>query len=166
MSTQEAHPADARATSTFRFGHVGLTVSNIERAIEFYAVVLQSDPPDVWTGERKKYLDDEVGYEDVILKVAAFDLPAGYLELLQYVNPQGGHIDPETYQVGHVHLCFDVDDIHAEYERLNNAGIGAEFRSRGPVVVPNDDPDWAGYKCLYFRTPDGHSIELAEAHDE
>jgi hypothetical protein len=46
--------------------------------------------------------------------------------------------DAETDNVGHVHFCFDVDDIQAER---------------------------AGYKCLYFRTPDGHTTELAESHE-
>jgi glyoxylase I family protein len=165
MSTQEAGDVAAHSRSTFRFGHVGLTVSNIEAAIQFYSVVLQAEPPEVWVGERKKYLDDEVGYEDVTLKVAAFDLPNGYFELLEYAEPRGNQADPETNNAGHVHFCFDVDDIQAEYDRLHDAGIGIEFRSSAPVVVPDDDPDWAGYKCLYFRTPDGHTIELAESHD-
>jgi glyoxylase I family protein len=166
VSTQEEAASTAgRTGSTLRFGHVGVTVSNIEHAIEFYSVVFQAEAPEIWVGEGKKYLDDEVGYENVILKVAGFDLPAGYFEILEYANPRGGAIDPETNQIGHMHFCFDVDDIQAEYERLSGAGIDVEFRSGGPIVVPEDDPDWAGYKCLYFRTPDGHTIELAEAHD-
>jgi catechol 2,3-dioxygenase-like lactoylglutathione lyase family enzyme len=165
VSTQEAAQAGTQSPSTFRFGHCGLTVSNIESAIALYSVVLQADPPEVWVGERKKYLDEEVGYQDVTLKVAAFDLPNGYFELLEYANPKGAVNDAETNNVGHVHFCFDVDDIQAEYDRLVSAGLGLEFRSSGPVVVPDDDPDWAGYKCLYFRTPDGHTIELAESHE-
>jgi catechol 2,3-dioxygenase-like lactoylglutathione lyase family enzyme len=165
MSTPESETTAIQAPSKMRIGHVGVSVSNMEEAIAFYKVVLQAEPTEIWDGVDKPYLDHEVGYDDVHLRVATFAMPVGYFELLEYVNPKPGRIDPESYNAGHVHICLDVDDIQAEYERLRDADIGIEFRGDGPSVVPDDDPDYAGYKCLYFRTPDGTSIEIAEVHE-
>jgi catechol 2,3-dioxygenase-like lactoylglutathione lyase family enzyme len=162
MSTQETESTPATTPSKMRIGHVGVSVANLEEALEFYKVVLQAEPSEIWVGEGKDYLDHEVGYENVNIRIASFPMPIGYFEVLEYVNPKPGRIDPESYNAGHVHICLDVDDIQAEYERLRDADIGIEFRGDGPSVVPDDDPDYAGYKCLYFRTPDGTTIEIAE----
>jgi glyoxylase I family protein len=166
MSTSEtANAPISTGARKARFGHVGVSVSNLEEALKVYEVVLQTKPSEVWDGKGKPYLDEEVGYADSHIRIATFELDKGYFEVLEYIHPKPGRIDPETYNAGHVHFCFDVDDIQAEYERLRAAGIGIEFRSEGPVVVPDDDPDYAGYKCLYFRTPDGTTFEIAEVHE-
>jgi catechol 2,3-dioxygenase-like lactoylglutathione lyase family enzyme len=166
MSTSQAEASSTAAGARkARFGHVGVSVSNLEEAIKFYEVVLQAEPSEIWEGKGKPYLDDEVGYTDSHIRIATFEMDKGYFEVLEYLSPKPGRLDPETYNAGHVHFCFDVDDIQAEYERLRDADIGIEFRSEGPVVVPDDDPDYAGYKCLYFRTPDGTTFEIAEVHE-
>lgn len=157
--------ANQGGKTEFRFDHFGVSVTNIEEALEFWKVVLQAEPSDIWEGKRKKYLDDEVGYVDCYIRIAWIDMPQGQLEILEYVDPKPGKIDPESYNAGHMHFCFGVADIDAEFERLKAAELGIEFRSNAVVVVPEDDPDFPGYKCLYFRTPDGSTIELAQILD-
>jgi catechol 2,3-dioxygenase-like lactoylglutathione lyase family enzyme len=164
MSASEANAAGA-VKPKFRFGHVGVSVANLEEAIAFYTVLFQAEPYLLWDGKDKPYLDQEVGYENSHIRVAYFEMPQGFFEVLEYVNPKPGQADPETYNRGHMHFCFDVEDVEGEYRRLRDADIGIEFRSGdGVAVVPDDDPDWPGLKCFYFRTPDGSTIELAEGH--
>jgi catechol 2,3-dioxygenase-like lactoylglutathione lyase family enzyme len=64
----------------------------------------------------------------------------------------GGTIPPHDGQ-GNLHLCFAIpeDTLAAWEERLAAAGIAVESRVRWP----------RGGTSLYFRDPDGHSLEVA-----
>lgn len=142
-----------------KFGHVGLSVANLEEAIEFYRVFLDSEPTAQFENDRKPHIDALVGYE-AKMREAWFQLGDGFLELLEYSQPEPGRTDPESYNVGHMHFCMEVEDVGAEYERLRDAEIGIEFRHEGPVTIPDDDPDFGGDRYLYLRTPDGSTFEL------
>jgi catechol 2,3-dioxygenase-like lactoylglutathione lyase family enzyme len=146
-----------------RFSHVGVAVADLDAAIEFYMVFLQQEPfAHFQTEGDKPFLDQIVGYDGAVMREAMFALGDGYLELLEYTKPQAGRTDPETYNVGHMHFCFEVDDIEAEYARLRDADLGIAFRSDGPVLVPPSEPDFEGERSLYLRTPDGSTFELYE----
>jgi catechol 2,3-dioxygenase-like lactoylglutathione lyase family enzyme len=142
-----------------RFAHVGVAVANLEEAVEFYRVFLQADPIHFWESDRKPFLDELVGYE-AVMREALFPLGDGYLELLEYSEPKPGATSPESNNVGHMHLCIEVDDLEAEFRRLKEADLGIEFRSDAPVLVPDHEPDFRGERYLYLRTPDGSTFEL------
>jgi len=64
----------------------------------------------------------------------------------------GGTIPPHHGE-GHLHLCFAIpqDDLAGWERRLAEHGIEVESRV-----------DWpSGSVSLYFRDPDGHSLEVA-----
>lgn len=145
-----------------RFAHIGVAVADLDGAIEFYREFLQAEPIATYSNDRKAFIDELVGYE-ATMREAWFPLGDGFLELLEYSNPAPGQTSPETYNVGHMHLCVEVVDIEAEYARLRNADIGIEFRSEGPVTVPDDEPDFKGERYLYMRTPDGSTFEFFQA---
>jgi catechol 2,3-dioxygenase-like lactoylglutathione lyase family enzyme len=147
-----------------RVGHVGVAVEDLDRAVEFYEAFLQAKPFSEYTNERKPFIDELVGYQ-ATMQEAWFELGDTYLELLQYLEPEPGRTSPETYNVGHMHLCLEVEDVEAEYERLRAADLGIEFRSEGPVTVPADEPDFGGDRYLYLRTPDGTTFELFQPAD-
>jgi catechol 2,3-dioxygenase-like lactoylglutathione lyase family enzyme len=142
-----------------KFAHVGLAVADLEQAIEFYKVFLDTEPIGTYENDRVPFIDELVGYE-AKMKEVWFELGDGFIELLQYSEPEPGRIDPETYNTGHMHLCLEVEDVDAEYARLRDADLGIEFRSEGPVKVPEDVPDFGGDRYLYLRTPDGSTFEL------
>jgi catechol 2,3-dioxygenase-like lactoylglutathione lyase family enzyme len=142
--------------------HVGITVSDMDRSIEFYTLLLGEEPIFRETWDGVEYVGDVVGYPGVNLEGAFFRLPGGVmLELLQYRNPEPQTQDMETYNIGNAHLCLVTDDMAAEFERL---GGHATFQSPGPVRVP-----WGPYKggaLAYLRDPDGISIEMLELPPE
>lgn len=142
-----------------KFAHVGLSVADLDKAIEFYRVLLNAEPIAEYENDRKTYIDELVGY-GAKMREAWFELGDGFVELIEYSQPQPGRTDPETYNVGHMHLCIEVEDVDAEYKRLRDADVGIEFRSDGPVVIPEEEPDFAGDRYLYLRTPDGSTFEL------
>jgi catechol 2,3-dioxygenase-like lactoylglutathione lyase family enzyme len=144
-----------------RFNHVGVAVDNLDDAIEFYKVFLQTEPVAYFETEGDKhFLNELIGYDSSVMREAMLPLGDGFIELLEYTRPDRTRTNPDTYNVGHMHFCVDVEDIQAEYERLRDADIGIEFRSNGPIAVPDSEPDFAGEKSLYLRTPDGTTFEL------
>ena len=145
--------------SKHKFAHVGLAVADLDKAVEFYKTFLDAEPIARYENDRKPYIDELVGYQ-AKMREAWFQLGDGFVELLEYSQPEPGRTSPESYNVGHMHLCVEVEDVDAEYERLRDADIGIEFRSEGPVTIPEEEPDFAGDRYLYLRTPDGSTFEL------
>ncbi|HET7046976.1 MAG TPA: VOC family protein [Solirubrobacteraceae bacterium] len=78
-----------------------------------------------------------------------------YFEIFQYLSPRPGQGDParRVCDPGITHLCFDVVDLDAEYERLSEAGM--------TFHCPPQDVA-AGVRTTYGRDPDGNVVELQE----
>ncbi len=135
--------------------HVGFAVGDLDRSVDWYTFLL-GEPPMLRKTWEIEYVGRIVGYPGVTLEGALWSLPGGtVLELLRYRHPDPGVVDMETYNVGNAHLCFVVDDLAAEFERLRGR---AQFRDPEPVEIP-----WGPYKggkACYLRDPDGISIEL------
>jgi catechol 2,3-dioxygenase-like lactoylglutathione lyase family enzyme len=142
-----------------RFGHLGFTVSDLDRSVDWYTRLLGAEPL-VRKRSDAAYLGEMVGYPGCELEYAYFPLPenAGRLELIQYFAPAPGLVDMETFNVGNGHLCLRVDDIQAEFERLREH---ATLRCPAPVAIVVG-PNAGGFGC-YLRDPDGITIELQQA---
>jgi lactoylglutathione lyase len=136
--------------------HVGFTVSNIERSIEFYRDVLGMSLYRRQQGTAP-YLSTITGFEGVRLEVALLTTPdgSGMLELLQYVSHPGAPTDRATNRPGNGHLCFKVSDIAAACE---------ELRRKGTRLISEPAEITAGVHAgaygVYLRDPDGFTIEL------
>ncbi len=137
--------------------HLGLTVADIERSIRFYRDCLglalvrrRSTDAD--------YIGRQTGYAGARLEVASLQMGSGSgptLELAQYVSHPGPANEPGTNRPGCAHLCFQVDDLQAIYEKLRQQGVS--FQS--PPVAITSGPNQGGWG-IYLRDPDGFTIEL------
>jgi catechol 2,3-dioxygenase-like lactoylglutathione lyase family enzyme len=144
--------------------HLSFTVDDLERSKDFYGRVLGLE---LVTEARhdQPYTSRQIGFEGADLKMVQFRI-AGVepqssthvLELIEYVHPKGVRIDSATNNTGTAHLAFVVDDIHAEFARLSDAGV--RFRSDGPVAI-EAGPNRGGWTC-YFLDPDGITLELIQ----
>ncbi len=144
-----------------RAHHVGITVGNLERAIEFFTLLLGCDPTTTFHRVDMPFLDEITGYDNIDMRFAFFALPGDHVqvELIEYRRPAAGTVDQETYNIGSTHICIQVDDIDAEFARLSAAGV--EFRSTRPVETPPGP--LGGSRWLYLRAPeDGYTIELCQ----
>ncbi len=140
--------------------HLGMTVSNIDRSIEFYQNVLGLTLVNRRPFVEEGYVAQQTGYEGVQLSVASFRIrpeSPQSLEIVEYLNHTGEPVDTATNRPGNTHLCLAVDDLMSAYADLKSQGV--EFRS-DPVEITTG-PNRGG-KVIYLYDPDGYVIEMFE----
>lgn len=136
--------------------HVGVTVRSLERSLRFYREMLDLEPFAVM-GISGSEISGSVGVPGAELSLAFIRLGETQLELLEYRSPHGRDYSLRNNDVGAAHVCFQVDDIEAAYEKLRAKGV--EFTSP-PLRV--ESGEFAGRAIAYFRDPDGVTLELLE----
>ena len=137
------------------FHHVGITVSNLERAVEWYSKVFGLNPGVALevsgpSGERVLRLPPHV-HRAVLLPVGDFAI-----ELLEFV-PTRKPMEMRQDDVGYVYICFAVEDLEDVYQRLTAESI--DFHTE-PLYA--EEGQIAGSKFCVMRDPDGKTIELVE----
>jgi catechol 2,3-dioxygenase-like lactoylglutathione lyase family enzyme len=140
--------------------HVCFTVSDMDRSLDFYRLLFNSEPLSDGR-ESSKHAATVIGYDPIDLRFAWFAIPGTetFLELFEFIQPRTQAGNLENYNVGNGHLGLIVDDLDAEYHRLSEAG--AKFASHEPVEIRAGS--WQGSKVIYMRDPDGITIELMES---
>ena len=136
--------------------HVAVSTPDAERMLRFYRDLLgfevlydQSWPPGTAIADRV------TGLEDCSARQIMLRSGNAYFELFDYATPAPKPGNPQRAVCDHgiTHLCLDVTDLDAEYERLSGAGVA--FHS------PPQDLG-AGVRTTYGRDPDGNVVELQE----
>jgi catechol 2,3-dioxygenase-like lactoylglutathione lyase family enzyme len=134
-----------------RVDHVSYTVADIDRSAAFYTR-FGYEPVNRY-GAAGPELDAAVATENADMEIQLLRRPDGAtLELITYVR-QPTQRAARNSVVGAAHLAFVVGDIQAAYEELTAEGV--EFLS-----APNTDR--YGEKWVYFRDPDGITVELMQ----
>jgi catechol 2,3-dioxygenase-like lactoylglutathione lyase family enzyme len=140
---------EAAALEIKSVNHVGLSVSNLERSIEFYgALGFELDSRTEAFGHDEA---EGTGVPDAHLYIAYMTQPGMRLELIQYTAIQS-RTPPRNNDVGSAHFCFEVSDIAAAYEQMTKKGVSF-------VSPPHRYGD---IKWVYFTDPDGITMELLE----
>jgi catechol 2,3-dioxygenase-like lactoylglutathione lyase family enzyme len=139
-----------------RIHHVGLTVSDLEQAIDFYCARLGLEERFRYEGE-SLYLRRQGNLEDNYVRGANLLLPGTgvYLELWEFRTPAGPPADVAKYNVGSAHLCFLVDDMVADHASLTERGI--QFVGPPAEVTAGVNK---GARAIYFTGPDNVPLEL------
>jgi catechol 2,3-dioxygenase-like lactoylglutathione lyase family enzyme len=139
--------------------HVGITVGDLDRAIDFYHGVLGLE----FANEPSPVFDDPalgpaVGVPGGSLRQVSLVCGDSIVELLEYTQPPSPVDRPLPQNaLGAQHLAFRVDDAAQTKRELESKGI--EFLSGVNVV---DDGVLAGWRWVYFRDPFGIVLELVE----
>ncbi|MDO5719017.1 MAG: VOC family protein [Tissierellia bacterium] len=141
--------------------HIGVTVKDIERSIEFYRDILGLKLKGRLLMKGKE-TDILFGAEDLEVKVAYLngsdDLKCPPVELLEFSEKteiSQSHLQKTSIS----EICFKVDDIDSEYERLKNLGV--EFISE-PQEFDFIEYGFGKSKAVYFKDPDGVILELIQ----
>lgn len=144
--------------------HVSFTVSNLERAVDWYTQILGLEyvRGQVQDNEYTRRL---VGFPDARLKVSQLRIPhltipvsRHHIELVEYERPRGPVIPLQTNSPGVGHWAFIVDDVNAEVVRLR--ALGVQFKSSSPNLITEGVN--RGGATIYFLDPDGITLELMQ----
>ncbi len=137
-----------------RVNHTGVSVSDMNRSLDFYESVLglelvfDSDVDDI------PDLNAVVGMEQAKGRVAWLMAGDTMIELWQWQHPEGRDL-PADYRPadrGVTHFALQVDDVDALYQSVVASGFPA-----------NSEPlDLGMHKTTYIRGPDGEIIEILE----
>jgi len=140
--------------------HVGLTVTDLDRAVEFWCGRLglrllqrvTEDDPDIAS---------LIGEDSVEVEIADLDAGDGrIIELIKYVRPAGRPVRARSSDPGSTHIALRVDDLDEALARLE--GSGARQISRHPVLLHDPGGAWDGVACCYIADPDGIIVELVQ----
>lgn len=137
--------------------HVGITVRDLESSLQWYERVFGVTREFVAHGSGPD-LAASVGVPDADLSFAFLRLGSAVVELLCYANERDDTFTRSNADVGSAHVCIDVPDIKAAYEDL--LGKGVEFLTP-PLHI--DDGPLQGCSFVYFKDPDGVTLELFES---
>jgi catechol 2,3-dioxygenase-like lactoylglutathione lyase family enzyme len=157
------HPASAQPPvgAAHTVEAVGLTVSDMDRSVDFYSRVLTfakvSDTEVV--GQEYERLEGVFGAR---LRMVRMRLGDEFLELTEYIAPPGrpAPVDSRSNDRWFQHVAIVVNDMQRAYERLRTNHV--RHASTGPQVLPLWNRDAGGIQAFYFRDPDGHPLEILQ----
>jgi catechol 2,3-dioxygenase-like lactoylglutathione lyase family enzyme len=136
--------------------HVGITVRDLEASLAWYERIFEVKPEFVAHGSGPE-LSKALGVPGANLRFAFLRFGSCVVELLCYDNDREETHTRSNADVGSAHVCIDVPDLQAAYRNLR--GKGVEFLAP-PLHI--DDGPLEGCSFVYFKDPDGITIELFE----
>jgi catechol 2,3-dioxygenase-like lactoylglutathione lyase family enzyme len=137
---------------------VDMTVSDMDRALEFYSALTFQKVSDVEVlGDEFEHLEGVFGAR---MRIVRMRLGNEYLDLTQYLAPPGRPIpvDSRSNDLWFQHAAIVVRDMDKAFEKLR--ALKVQFVSTGPQTLPPSIKAAAGIKAFYFRDPDGHNLEI------
>jgi len=138
---------------------VGLTVSDIDRSVDFFSKVLSFEKvsdKEIF-GSEYEHLQGLFG---VRARVVRMKLGDESIELTEYLTPKGRPIpaDSRSNDRWFQHIAIIVSDMDRAYEWLRQNKV--EYASTGPQTLPEWNMNAAGIKAFYFKDPDHHALEI------
>jgi catechol 2,3-dioxygenase-like lactoylglutathione lyase family enzyme len=130
--------------------HVGLTVSELDRAVEFYRDVLGLDVVSRFEVAGEAF-STAVDIDDAAGAFAHLDAGGVRLELVEY-DPEGDATTSALNQPGACHVGFAVEDVDTVVAGLPD----------GVETVSEPQTTASGTRLVFLRDPDGNRIELLE----
>src|SRR5213593_3942107 len=137
---------------------IGMTVSDMDRAVEFYSALTFGKVTDVEVlGEEFEQLEGVFGAR---MRNVRMQLGKEYLDLTQYLSPPGRPIplDSQSNDLLFQHIAIVVRDMDQAFDKLR--ALKVQFVSTGPQTLPPSIKAAAGIKAFYFRDPDQHNLEI------
>ncbi|HVF72925.1 MAG TPA: VOC family protein [Chthoniobacterales bacterium] len=138
--------------------HTGITVSNIERSLEFWRDVLGFELSH--RAHQKGELAEQItGVHGAEILIAVLKAPGHKIELLEYRAPadRRQQNDVRPCDLGAAHIALTVDNLESILDRIAAFGWKPAGAPQFLTVGPN-----AGKRVIYVRDPDGTTIELMQ----
>jgi len=143
---------DPRTVSDPTAHHVGITVADLDRAVDFYTETFGLDRLSEFAVGGDAFAE-AVAVEDASAEFAHLDADGAIVELVAY-DPTGEAGDvPELNRPGATHLGLSVDDVEAFY-----ADLADDVETLSPPRTTE-----SGTTILFVRDPEGNLIEVLDA---
>jgi catechol 2,3-dioxygenase-like lactoylglutathione lyase family enzyme len=138
---------------------VGMTVSDMDRSVDFFSKVLSFEKVtdiEVHGSEYEKLQ----GVFGVRMRLVRMKLGEEMIELTQYLAPEGRPIPADWRSNDHwfQHIAIVVSDMDKAYQHLRQQKI--RHASTGPQTIPATNKAAAGIRAFYFKDADGHNLEI------
>lgn len=138
---------------------VGFTVSDMDKAIDFYTRVLPFEKvsdTEVW-GTDFEHLSGVFGAR---ARIVNMKLGGETLQLTEYLTPQGRPIpvDSRSNDRWFQHIAIIVSDMDKAYAELRANKV--RHASTGPQTLPPYITAAAGIRAFYFKDFDNHVLEI------
>lgn len=140
---------------------IGITVSDMDRAVDFYSKVLafeKMSDTEV-AGEDYEHLEGVFGLR---MRVVRMRLGDEFIELTEYLAPKGRPIpvDSRSNDRWFQHIAIIVSDMDKAYAWLRQNKV--EHASSSPQRLPDWNKNAAGISAFYFKDPDEHPVEVLQ----
>lgn len=132
--------------------HYGITVSDLDSAVDFYAGTLGLDELDRFSVSGEAF-SEAVGVDGATGRFAHLDAGDARVELVEY-EPTGDVQTPgQVNRPGAKHLGLAVDDLDGFY-----AGLPEDAETLSEPQTTE-----SGTRICFLRDPEGNLVELLEA---
>lgn len=140
---------------------IGITVSDMDRAVDFYSRVLTFEKISDTEVEGEKY-EHLNGIFGLRMRVVRMRLGDEAIELTEYLAPQGRPIpvDSRSNDAWFQHIAIIVSDMDKAYRLLRQNKV--QHASSGPQRLPDWNKNAGGIWAFYFKDPDGHPVEVLQ----
>lgn len=159
--TKANHRLKSAPAAVQQVGPIGMTVSDMDRSVEFYSKILSFEKvSDVEvTGEDYERLQGVFGLR---MRVVRMKLGEEFIELTEYLAPKGRPfpVDSRGNDRWFQHIAIITSDMDSAYALLRRHK--AEHASTGPQRLPDWNKNAGGIKAFYFRDPDRHYLEILQ----
>ncbi len=138
---------------------VGLTVSDLDRSVEFYSKVLNFEKVSETEVDGDNY-EHLTGVFGLRMRIARMKLGDESIELTEFLAPRGrpAPADARSNDRWFQHVAIIVSDMDRAYLWLREHKV--QHASSGPQLLPAWNPNAGGIRAFYFRDPDGHPLEV------
>ncbi len=157
----QAHTEEGRFGIVRSVESVGMTVSNMDRSVDFYSRVLSfAKISDVELyGSDYEHLEGVFGLR---MRVVRMQLGTEFIELTEYLAPRGRPVpqDSRSNDCWFQHIAIITSDMDRAYARLVQNKVPRV--STGPQTLPEYIKAAAGIRAFYFEDPDRHPLEILQ----
>jgi len=132
--------------------HVGITVDDLDRAVDFYTETFDLDLLTEFSVGGDAFAE-AVAVDGAAAEFAHLDADGAIVELVAYDPAAESVADPELNRQGATHLGLAVDDVEAFY-----ADLADDVETLSPPRTTG-----SGTTILFVRDPEGNLIEVLDA---
>lgn len=140
---------------------VDMTVSDMDRAVDFYSRVLtfQKVSDIEVSGATYEALEGVFGVRMGLVRMRLGD---EFVQLTEYLAPRGRPIpvNARSNDRSFQHIAIIVSDMDKAYATLRQNKV--EHTSSGPQRLPDWNKNAAGIRAFHFKDPDGHPLEILQ----